>query len=83
VREANFIVVEQTYAHILIRDIGPWDKYPTVTNDAENVVKYLADVLGSRKLYYFDSEGELGELMVKNGRFAGFAPCQAIPKGQQ
>jgi len=26
---------------MVIRDLGPWDRYPTVTNDAEGVVQKL------------------------------------------
>src|SRR5262245_512310 len=44
----------------------------SVTNDAENVVRAVADLLGPRRLFYFDSIGQLDELVVVNGRFAGF-----------
>ncbi len=62
---------------LVIRDIGPWDKNPTVTNDAEAVAKELAE-MGQlpriRRLFYYDSEGHLDEILVKNGAFAGFSP---------
>lgn len=78
-KTANFEVVETTESHILIRDVGPWDQFPTITNAAEDVVSSLLPVLTGRRLYYFDSEGDLGELVVKFGKFAGFAPCKSIP----
>lgn len=71
---ANFAVVEDAPAHIIIQDIGPWEVFPTVTNDAEAVVAELAPTLKGRRLLYYDSDGELDELMVKDGKFAGFFP---------
>lgn len=61
--------------YVIIRDMGPWDEHLTVTNDAEYVVEKLVEQgLDDRRLIYFDSEGEPGELLVENGKFAGFAP---------
>lgn len=62
---------------LVIRDIGPWDKYMTVTNAAETVVGELVDrgaLPPGRRLFYYDSEGQQDELVVKDGRFAGYAP---------
>ena len=74
---ANYKVVVVGPDRIKIRDVGPWDKYLTVTNDAENVVRELA-VQGllpaGRRLFYYDSDGRLDELLVKDGAFVGFAP---------
>lgn len=59
---------------LTIRDVG----YPTcctVTNDAEAVVDELVQegrLPKGWRLCYFDSEGELDEILVKNGKFAGF-----------
>jgi hypothetical protein len=36
------------------------------------VVEDLASMLNGRRLFYYDSEGELTELLVKDGKFAGF-----------
>jgi hypothetical protein len=73
-RHANFIIVSQNQPdYVLIQDIGPWDIYPTVTNDAECVVSDLAPNLNGRRLDYIDSEGVRGTLLVKDGKFAGFA----------
>lgn len=74
-RTANFGIEVIVPNFILIRDLGPWDECPTVTNDAEGVVKRLLESgkleVGDR-LFYFDSEGEFGELLIKDGAFAGF-----------
>ena len=76
-RNANYSIVVAGPDQIVIRDVGPWDKYLTVTNDAENVVRELA-VQGllpaGRRLFYYDSGGRLDELLVKDGTFVGFAP---------
>ena len=60
---------------LYIRDVGPWDRFPTVTNDAEAVVEYLQThrlLEGNRRLLYRDSEGMWDEILVNDGRFAGF-----------
>jgi hypothetical protein len=73
---ANFIITESLQDRIVIKDIGPWDKHPTVTNDAEWVVSQLvdADFPGPERsrLFYYDSEGHLDELLIQDGKFAGF-----------
>ena len=62
---------------MILVDVGPWDQYPTVTNGAEEVV---AELLGSgllkqnQRLFYYDSEKNLDEILIKDGHFAGFAP---------
>lgn len=74
-RHANYTVVLDKPDRLVICDNGPWDRYMTVTNDAENVVKELAPRLNGRMLLYFDSEGDLDQLLVRDGKFAGFAPA--------
>lgn len=74
---ANFSVVLDLQTRLVLRDNGPWDKHFTITNDAEWVVAQVARQLEGRDLYYFDSEGELTRLLVRRGRFAGFAPAEA------
>lgn len=72
----NYSIDDINDQRILIRDLGPWDEYPTITNNAEAVVAELVvahgEDLGGRELHYIDSEGELGRLLVEKGRFAGF-----------
>ncbi len=74
--EANFSIVDSNDSYVIIKDLGPWDQHPTVTNDAEGVVKRI--VLGGylrlgQRLYYSDSEGDVDELLVRDGKFAGFS----------
>jgi hypothetical protein len=68
----RYEVVEDTPTKLVIRDVGPWTEHPTITNRPEEVVTQLAARLGSRRLLYYDSEGELAQLMVRDGRFDGF-----------
>jgi hypothetical protein len=70
----NYVVVEDTPEVLCIRDVGPWDRHQTITNGAEEVVAELASRLGSRRLEYYDSEGIRDQLLVKDGKFAGFVP---------
>jgi len=63
-RPANYSVVEDTPEKLVLRDLGPWDRHFTITNDAENVVNELRGRLHGRKLFYYDSENELTEIDV-------------------
>jgi len=71
-REASFNIVSELSDKIILEDLGPWDKHLTITNDAENVVKKLLPMLKGRRLLYYDSEGELTELIIKDGKFVTF-----------
>jgi hypothetical protein len=56
---------------LVIRDVGPWSRHRTVTNDAEAVVRDLTE-RGYLRI------GVLGELQHNGqGRFTGFAPVKA------
>jgi hypothetical protein len=73
-RKSNYEVVAQDAKHVLIRDVGPWDQYLTVTNAAEEVVAELEPILKGRRLEYIDSAGRCAVLRIVNGKFAGFDP---------
>ena len=68
----NFLTIEVTDKIMLIRDVGPWDKHKTITNGAEEVCEELLYQLKGRKLFYIESEGELDQLLIENGKFVGF-----------
>ena len=62
---------------IVIKDLGPWDKFPTVTNAAEEVIEDLGRrgmLMNGSKVFYIDSEGRMDELLIRDGKFAGFSP---------
>jgi hypothetical protein len=72
------IVADQSTPDILVlRDVGPWDEHPTVTNAIERVIADLRDryhLPPGRRLFYYDSHGELTEaLLDSDGRFAGYS----------
>ena len=77
-RNANFEIIENIPGSpLIIRDIGPWNKVLSVTNDAERVVEKLVTsgfLDNNRRLFCYDSENELDELAIKDGKFAGFLP---------
>lgn len=94
-KASNYVIVEDDFTQekpLVIKDVGPWDRYLTVTNGAEQVVADLVAMgklpLG-RKLLYYDSDGVLDEILIVNGKFAGFKPgpdrtaVQAIKKAWQ
>lgn len=63
---------------VIIRDVANPTKR-SVTNDAENVVHDLRNVLRGRRLFYFDTMGVVDEILVNaNGRFAGFAAGPSV-----
>lgn len=73
---ANFHIVQNTDALLLLRDLGPWDEFYTITNAAENLVKYLVRegiLKPGQRLQYYDSENELTEIIIKFGKFGGFS----------
>jgi hypothetical protein len=77
---ARYAVIEDDLLQeepLVIQDVGPWDRHLTVTNDAEWVVEQLVregHLPPGRRLFYIDTDGQKDELLVKDGRFAGFAP---------
>lgn len=73
---SNWRVEADTPEVLVIRDLGPWDRYLSVTNDAEAVVEALAGRLAGRDLEYYDSTGRRDRLLVEGGKFAGFAPAR-------
>jgi hypothetical protein len=78
----NYRILKSGIDHVIIEDIGPWSMFPTITNGAEEVVAdlFMNDKLkNGQRLFYVDSEGQLDELKVDNGRFAGFAPGCPFP----
>jgi len=62
---------------IVLTDLGPWDRYPTLTNGIDEVIGQLSKIgmlrLDTRLLYY-DSEKELTEVVrdPDTGAFVGF-----------
>ena len=71
-KRSNYKIVSQTSDMIELVDLGPWNQYLTITNDAENVIADLAPILNGRRVFYEDSEGEVTELLHNNGVFTGF-----------
>lgn len=70
---ANYSIVRSDAESITIRDEGG-PTNASVTNDAENVVQEMLTLhgLGERRLFYYDSQGDLDEIVVVSGEFAGF-----------
>jgi hypothetical protein len=76
----KFEVVKIERAYVVIRDIGGTDCM-TVTNDAEAAVAELrkSELLPpGRRLFYYDSLGDLDEIIVNDRGFVGF---KVLPVG--
>lgn len=69
----NYSMIGSDVDSVTIQDLGPWDKYMTVTNAAAQVVEELREMLNGRRLFYIDSEGNRDEILHVNGKFHGFA----------
>jgi len=67
-RHARYIITQDpclvSGGDFVIQDMGPWDEFPTIANDAEWVV------LSAGCLFY--SDGVRGELLHDGVRFTGF-----------
>lgn len=79
-RGAKWVIVEDDFLKtkpLIIRDVGPWDRFFTITNAAEQVVEELrakGHLPDGRRLLYYDSEGNLDEILIKDGKFDEFKP---------
>ncbi len=74
---ARYIIEKVSIDKMVISDVGDHTKCLTVTNDAERVVTELnaSGRLGDRRLYYYDSDGQLDELKHDGaGHFVGYRP---------
>jgi hypothetical protein len=76
-KRSSYQIVQDTPDVLVIEDIG--HDVMSVTNDAEAVVEELAFCLHGRRLEYYDSQGQRGQLLVVDGKFAGFAPAERKP----
>ena len=74
--KADFSLVMNTPDWVLIRDNANETQTMSVTNDAENVVKFLKDkeiLIGDSILYYIDTDNRVDILEHDgNGTFTGF-----------
>lgn len=77
------VVESETTPEILvIRDLGPWDAAPTITNSIEAVIEWLKThglLPPGRRLFYYDSHGELTEAVIKDGRWDGYRFPDVVP----
>ena len=74
---ANFEIIHTDVDNkiLTIRDLGPWDRYQTVTNAAEEIVDALFRVGWLKdgwRLLYYDSKNDLDEILITDKTFAGF-----------
>lgn len=72
---ANFKIVQNLPDRLVILDLGGG---MSITNDAEWVVSQLVDESfpgpKNRRLFYYDSVGDLDELVIVMGKFYAFEP---------
>ena len=74
--KSSFSITEIKDDRVIILDNNMGGK--SVTNDAENVVEYLYNIYGNRRIFYIDSEGILDELRHTKGEFVGFGSLKVL-----
>jgi len=70
-RRSSYIIERETADFLLLQDLDRGGK--SLTNDMEIVVREVGGGLYGRRLFYRDSEGNVDEVIIKDGVFAGFA----------
>ncbi len=72
---ANYLIEVDAPEYMILRDMGPWTEYKTITNAVELVVEELHALgrLTDQGLYYYDSSGDLDQIVHHNGEFKRFA----------
>lgn len=79
-RIAKYEVSALNSKYVLLKDLGPWDKYPTITNSAEEVVsEVMVWLMPNQRIFYYDSNGILTELIHKDGMFHSFLDVERLP----
>lgn len=75
----RYEIEEEDRGHVVIRDVGPWDQFQTVTNGVESVFRDLKTIMNGRRLFYYDSTNELCEIIIaSDGEFMAFAPTGSV-----
>lgn len=72
---SNFIVLSVNEKYILIKDLYDSNcPTVTVTNDAENVVKFIIEYykVKNEQIFYIDTNGRVDELLHDGSEFIGF-----------
>lgn len=77
---SNFVINRITPEVVELQDVGPWDQYQTITNDADAVVAYLYQkemLTPEKQIVYMDFSGEWTEIFHDGmGNFEGFGFSQ-------
>lgn len=76
---ANFRIIDKSQRCVIIKDIGPWNQFLTITNDVEWVVEKLfkdRDIFNGQRLFYIDSDGYFDEIVIEDGKFSSFSPIR-------
>ena len=71
-KRSNYVIERETEYEIVLHDIGPWDIFLTITNDAENIISALSPEQKNKRVFYYDSENVLTELVIINDDFSHF-----------
>lgn len=78
-RKSNYRILEDVKGRpLLIEDVGPWNVFMSVTNNAEAVVEELVGagkLPEGRRLLYIDSDGQMDEIVISGGKFLSFKPA--------
>lgn len=73
--KSNYKIVCHTDHYVKFEDLGPWDKFKSITNDIENVIRDLYNdniIENGTLLEYIDTEKSITGVVHKNGEFLSF-----------
>lgn len=71
----NFYILKLTSGYVFLEDASCVSGGKTITNGAEEVLERLEEFVSNapkKRVFYFDSNGELTELLHDNWKFLGF-----------
>ena len=64
---------------VILRDLGPWDEFKTITNAPEWTVENVCnDYPSTKMILYYDSSGKIDLIRFKDGKFKGFSSCPNV-----
>ena len=78
-KPARYSVQNVTSVCVILKDdFDPADPTLSVTNDAERVVEEVYKSYPGKRIFYYDTEGDIAELVHDKGKFTRFVPFDDI-----
>jgi len=69
---SSWRIVTNNEERFVLEDVGDYSYQLTITNNVEDVLSQLRHMIKDKRFFYYDSDGELTEVLHKDGKFLGF-----------